>query len=147
MTRSRIVRIITRLNVGGPAIQALLLTEHLDPSRFESFLITGTPSPHEGDMERMRPGAVKPIHVPSLVRQVSPRHDLAAFVQLVALLRRLRPDLVHTHLAKAGLLGRVAARLIETMRSVIRVSERSSCAKARERDGPKYPRSTFPWKV
>lgn len=111
MTRARVVRIITRLNVGGPAIQALLLTEHIDPTRYESHLIAGRPGPREGDMAALRGSRVTPTYVPSLVRDVSPRRDVAAFVRLVTLLRRIRPDLVHTHLAKAGLLGRVAARL------------------------------------
>jgi len=111
MTRTRVVRIITRLNVGGPAIQALLLTEQLDPSRYDSHLVAGSLGPQEGDMAALRATPVVPTYVRSLVREISPRRDLAAFAQLVVLLRRLRPEIVHTHLAKAGLLGRVAARL------------------------------------
>ncbi|MDE3102013.1 MAG: glycosyltransferase [Chloroflexota bacterium] len=114
MTRTRVVRIITRLNVGGPAIQALLLTEHLDPERYESHLIAGRPGPREGDMTAFRGGAVRPIYLGSLGREISPPSDAATLVRLVVLLRRLRPDIVHTHLAKAGFVGRVAARLAAT---------------------------------
>lgn len=112
MTRIRVARIITRLNVGGPAIQAMLLTERLDPTRYESVLICGRPEAHEGDMAQFRPSpGVRPIVVPGLRREISPIADLRSFVQIVRILRRFRPHIVHTHMAKAGLLGRLAARL------------------------------------
>lgn len=103
---------ITRLNVGGPAIQAILLTERLDPTRYECLLVTGAADDREGDMLALRhSGAVQPIVIPRLGRRIAPLGDVVAFFQLVALLRRFRPDIVHTHLAKAGLLGRIAGRI------------------------------------
>lgn len=109
--RIRVARIITRLNVGGPAINAMILTERLDPTRFETSLISGSLGPGEGDMLRLRPGLSRPpTYIPALRRELSPLRDLRAFVGIVAALRRCRPDIVHTHLSKAGMLGRVAAK-------------------------------------
>lgn len=109
----RVARVITRLNVGGPAIQALLLSERLDPSRYETLLICGNPGPHEGDMRDFRRlSAVRPVVIKTLGRSVSPLDDLITLWMIVRELRRFRPDIVHTHLAKAGLVGRVAARLV-----------------------------------
>lgn len=109
--RIRVARIITRLNVGGPAIQAILLTEGLDPERYETFLVCGHPGPREGDIRDLRGRLARPaLEVPQLGREIEPFADLRAFVRLVRALRAFHPDVVHTHLAKAGLLGRIAAR-------------------------------------
>jgi len=98
--------------VGGPAIQAILLTERLDPARYECLLVTGSMGDREGDMLALRHGgAVRPVAIRQLRRRIAPLHDLVAFLRLVAILRRFQPDVVHTHLAKAGLLGRIAGRL------------------------------------
>jgi len=108
----RIARVIARLNVGGPAQHVILLAAGMDPARFQSTLITGVPDPDEGDFAALaRSRGLEPVVIPSLGRAIHPAHDLAALVRLVALFRMLRPDLVHTHTAKAGALGRVAARL------------------------------------
>lgn len=112
MSRIRVARIITRLNIGGPSIQAMLLTQRLDASRYESLLVSGVAAPEEGDMTMLRPlDGVSPLTLPELGRAISPVPDLAALVRLVRLLGRFRPHIVHTHMAKAGLIGRVAARL------------------------------------
>jgi glycosyltransferase involved in cell wall biosynthesis len=108
----RIARIIGRLNVGGPARHAISLTAGLDLARFVTTLITGTVGPHEGDLTaEARALGVEPVVVPELGPRIQLGRDLLALGKLVRLLRRLRPDLVHTHTAKAGALGRVAARL------------------------------------
>ncbi|MBM4434405.1 MAG: glycosyltransferase family 4 protein [Chloroflexi bacterium] len=112
MSTVRVARIITRLNIGGPSLQAMLLTQRLDPGRYESLLVAGTPAALEGDMTALRPlEGVVPRIVPELGRSISPARDLAALYRLVRILRGFRPHLVHTHMAKAGSLGRVAARL------------------------------------
>jgi glycosyltransferase involved in cell wall biosynthesis len=105
--------VITRLNVGGPAIQAVLLSARLDPDRFESLLVAGTESATEGNMIELgrldAPPALR--RIPALGREISPLDDLRALGALVRLMREFKPDIVHTHLAKAGTLGRVAARI------------------------------------
>jgi glycosyltransferase involved in cell wall biosynthesis len=105
----RIVRIIARLNTGGPAMHTILLTRALHGERFTSRLVTGVVGPGEGDMqyyaEQQR---VVPLVIPELGRAVSPLDDLRALVKLFKVLRGEQPDVVHTHTAKAGLLGRLA---------------------------------------
>jgi len=110
--RIRVLRVITRLNVGGPAIHAALLSTRLDPERFETLLVAGTESSSEGsmlDLGRLQaPLALR--RVPSLGREISTLDDVRAFAALTGIVRTFRPDIVHTHLAKAGTLGRLAAR-------------------------------------
>jgi glycosyltransferase involved in cell wall biosynthesis len=108
-----VLRVITRLNIGGPAIHAILLTEALDDGRvFDSTLVTGVTAPHEGDFLHLaQERSIEPVVVPELGREVSPVDDLVALARLVGLVRRAQPDVVHTHMAKAGTLGRLAAAL------------------------------------
>src|SRR5205807_7188525 len=105
--------VITRLNVGGPAINAALLSARLDPDRFDTLLVAGSESPSEGsmlDLGRLAEGlAIR--RVPALGREISPLDDLRALMSVTKIAREFRPDIVHTHLAKAGTIGRVAARL------------------------------------
>jgi glycosyltransferase involved in cell wall biosynthesis len=105
----RIVRIIDRLNIGGPAKHVVWLTAGLDPARFQTTLITGTIPPGEGDMAYFAAAAgVHPVVIKEMSRELSPR-DLLVIVKLLFKLRELKPDVIHTHKAKAGAAGRVAA--------------------------------------
>jgi glycosyltransferase involved in cell wall biosynthesis len=109
-SRIRVVRVIARLNVGGPALHTVLLTERLDPRRYESWLVTGELDHSEGDYLKLQKRAVDGlITLPALGREIKAHTDVAAFLQLYRLLRRLRPHIVHTHTAKAGALARLAA--------------------------------------
>jgi glycosyltransferase involved in cell wall biosynthesis len=107
------LRAITRLNIGGPAIHAILLTHALDDgAAFSSTLVTGTTAPREGDMLDFAAARdVRPVVLPALGREISPVDDLMALARMVQLVRRLRPDVVHTHMAKAGTVGRLAAHV------------------------------------
>ena len=111
--RIRVLRVITRLNIGGPAIHATLLSTRLDPERFETLLVSGVESPTEGNMLELgrldRPASLRVV--PWLGREISPLDDVRALSALVRIARDFRPDIVHTHLAKAGTLGRLAGRL------------------------------------
>lgn len=110
--RIRVVRVIARLNVGGPALHATLLTERLDPARYDSLLVSGTEDPTEGNYLALQGKALARLSVlPALGREIRGGQDLAALARLVGLMRRVRPHVVHTHTAKAGTLGRLAAFL------------------------------------
>ena len=110
--RVKIVRIIARLNIGGPAIHVYLLTKGLNDGRFESVLVTGTISPQEGDMSYLFDSFhIKPMFIPELQREISLMMDLKALFEVSKILRREKPDIVHTHTAKAGSSARLAALL------------------------------------
>src|SRR4051812_3038021 len=104
----RLVRIIARLNVGGPSIQAITLTRRLEARGYRTRLVRGREGAREGSMDYL---ASELGVVPTRVRmQRDPGlADLAALRRLVSILRGDRPAIVHTHAAKAGALGRVAA--------------------------------------
>jgi glycosyltransferase involved in cell wall biosynthesis len=109
--RIRIARVITRLNIGGPALQAILLSETLDRGAFETYLFAGTAGEREGDIRDVRGGpTVRVLPVP-LTRELAPLKDMRALVALTRAFRDLRPDIVHTHMTKAGSIGRLAARI------------------------------------
>jgi len=99
----KILRVIARLNIGGPAIHVHLLTKGLDKKKFEPILVAGKISPTEGDMSYLFDSLDnKPVVIPELQREISLRMDLKAFVQILWRLLKEKPDIVHTHTAKAG---------------------------------------------
>src|SRR3954464_4858439 len=106
----KIVRIIGRLNVGGPARQACLLHERLRPE-FETVLISGRPDKGEEDMSYLLSSHEGVYWIDSMSRPVRFFSDLRSLITLYRILRREKPDIVHTHTAKAGTLGRIAAIL------------------------------------
>jgi len=105
----RVACVITRLNVGGPVTQAGTVADRLRERGFETLLIHGALSPGEGDMSYLIPPSVERAFVPTMSRAVSPWRDLGACWTTYRLLCRYRPDVVHTHTAKAGTVGRLAA--------------------------------------
>lgn len=108
----KVVRIIARLNVGGPAIHAIMLTRELENASFSSTLITGVVGKGEGDITPEAYGqGVQPVVIPELGREIVWKDDARAFWKLLVTIRAIKPDIVHTHTAKAGFLGRIAALL------------------------------------
>ncbi len=105
----RILRIIARMNVGGPAWQVSVLTRGLDEHRFESRLVVGDVGEGEADFIALRDPELPVLKIPALGRSVRFGDDLRAFVAIRRAIRDYRPDIVHTHTAKAGVLGRLAA--------------------------------------
>lgn len=103
-----VVRAISRL-VGGSSIQAITLTRELEPLGYRTTLVTGAAGAEEGTMEplaaRLR---VAPVRLPGLQRSLGP-HDLRAMLAMRRLLRDRRPQILHTHAAKGGTVGRIAA--------------------------------------
>jgi len=117
MKRTKILRIIARLNIGGPAIHTILLTDGLDKSRFESLFVCGLIDKDEGDMSYYAVKKnVKPVFIPELRREVNLFNDITAFVKIYKIIKSVQPDIVHTHTAKAGTLGRFAAILYNSLR-------------------------------
>jgi len=111
--KAKVLRIIGRLNVGGPAIHVVNLTAGLDPTRYHSLLVAGSENEGEGSMlDFALAHDVRPTVIPEIVTafRLAPR-DAKALWKLYSLIRRQRPHIVHTHTAKAGFLGRIAARL------------------------------------
>jgi glycosyltransferase involved in cell wall biosynthesis len=105
----RVLRLITRLNIGGPSIQAITLSERLTARGFDTLLLHGELGPGEGDMSYLLPASVHARQFPALRRAVSPFNDATALVQIYRAVCQFRPAILHTHMAKAGMLGRLAA--------------------------------------
>jgi glycosyltransferase involved in cell wall biosynthesis len=105
----KILRIIARLNIGGPAIHVYLLSEGLNKKRFQSMIITGKISRLEGDMSYLfEPSEGKFTVIPELQREISLRMDVITVIKILKVLRAQRPHIVHTHTAKAGTSARMA---------------------------------------
>jgi glycosyltransferase involved in cell wall biosynthesis len=107
----RVLRFIARLNVGGPARHVVWLNEALQDNGFETLLVTGTVPAGEDDMSDFAAAhGVTPVVMASMSRELSLR-DLSTIWQLWRLMVRFRPDIIHTHTAKAGAVGRIAGLL------------------------------------
>src|SRR5688572_31875067 len=107
--RVPVARVITRLNIGGPSIQAVRLTTALEPYGFSTVLYHGRLGAGEGDMSYLIPAGADARFIDTLCRPLSPIDDVRALLRLYREFRRVRPRIVHTHMAKAGMLGRLAA--------------------------------------
>jgi glycosyltransferase involved in cell wall biosynthesis len=108
----RVMRIIARLNIGGPAIHVALLSEKFSAPAYETMLVAGQIDPTEGDMSYFAANrGVTPRILPELGREISLLADLKTIWALWKLMRQYQPDVVHTHTAKAGFAGRIAAWL------------------------------------
>ena len=114
----RILRIIARLNIGGPAIQAIALSQAFSKWPYESLLACGRVGRHEGDMSYLaEERGVQPQSLPHLRRELSPIADLRCFIAIRKNIKRFRPHIIHTHTAKAGTLGRLAALSVNLFRT------------------------------
>jgi glycosyltransferase involved in cell wall biosynthesis len=111
-SRVRVARVIARMNVGGPAQQIARLLHGLDPARYEQRLFCGHVEEGEADFLELRAQDLSIHRIESMRRSLGPAQDVASLLSLVAAFRRFRPHVVHTHTAKAGVLGRLAARLV-----------------------------------
>ncbi len=105
--RIKVAHVVTRLDLGGAQQNTLHTVRALDRARFDAVLVCG-----EGgffDKEVRADRSMRAVFLPSLVRQVSPLHDFLALLELIRTFQAERPDVVHTHSSKAGILGRLAA--------------------------------------
>lgn len=105
----KVLRIINRLNLGGPTFNAAYLSKYLAPE-FETMLVSGikeeTEESSEFIVEQM---GLKPVYIPEMHREINFREDRKAYLRIKEIIREFKPDIVHTHAAKAGTLGRLAA--------------------------------------
>lgn len=108
----KVLHLITRLIVGGAQENTIYTAQLLDPRRFEVEVLCGPQTGSEGSLieEALQKG-VKLSILPELVRELNPLKDLIAFIKLSLILRKKRFAIIHTHSSKAGILGRLAARL------------------------------------
>lgn len=111
----KILRIFSRLNIGGPSYHVINLTDGLKDYNYETKLVVGQCAPWEGDLSfYAREKKVSPVVLPCFSYRISPLNDVITFFQLLFIILKEKPDVVHTHTFKAGALGRVAAFLGRT---------------------------------
>src|SRR5947207_6449400 len=110
--RIKIVRVIARLNMGGPALHVAYLTAGLRERGYDTTLVAGSLARGEDSMAFVADARdVEIVRIDELGREISPLRDFVATLRLARLIRKERPDILHTHTAKAGTVGRVAALL------------------------------------
>ena len=106
--KSKVIRLIARLNTGGPARHVVWLTAGLPADEFETILVCGSVPPSEGDMSYFAAeNGVVPVIIPEMSRELSFK-DTISLWKIFRLLLREQPQIIHTHTAKAGTLGRIA---------------------------------------
>lgn len=106
----RVLRILNRLVIGGPSKNAVYLTKYLQPE-FDTLLVIGGREDHEQDADFLASShGIVPHCIPEMKRAISFNSDWAAYQKLKKLIREFKPDIVHTHAAKSGALGRMAAK-------------------------------------
>ena len=113
----RVMRIIARMNVGGPAVQISGLMRGLDPQKFEHRLYTGYCDDDESDYLENIATDLTAFRIPGLGRHVRLKDDLIAIWLLVKEINEFKPHIIHTHTAKAGFLGRIAS-ILSRQRSI-----------------------------
>lgn len=105
----RVLRIINRLNLGGPTYNAAYLSKYLEPD-FETLLVSGMKDEHEESSEFIvKQLDLSPLYIPDMYRELNPFKDYKSYYRLRKIIDEFRPDIVHTHAAKAGAVGRLAA--------------------------------------
>jgi glycosyltransferase involved in cell wall biosynthesis len=105
----RVLRILNRLAVGGPVLNATYLTRYMQPE-FETLLVEGEKEDHEKSAAYLADQlGITYTTVPGMGRSINPASDYFAYQKLKKLIHSFRPDIVHTHAAKPGALGRLAA--------------------------------------
>jgi glycosyltransferase involved in cell wall biosynthesis len=108
--KRRILRILNRFNVGGPVYNATYLTKYIDSDLYETILIGGIPETHEQPADYILENeGVDFKKLKYMRRKISPLYDLISLIQIIHIIYKYRPDIIHTHAAKSGILGRIAS--------------------------------------
>lgn len=106
----KVLRIINRFNLGGPTYNAAYLTKYLPSEKYETLLVGGVKDIDEDSSEFMLEKlGLKPILIEEMKRPINFSEDRRAYKKLVEIIKDFKPDIIHTHASKAGLLGRLAA--------------------------------------
>src|SRR5687768_6399568 len=123
----KVVRIIARLNVGGPARHVVWLNAGLQNAGYNSLLVTGVVPPGEDDLGYFAAEhGIEPVIIPQMSREISPK-DLLTIWKIYRLFVRERPNIVHTHTAKAGTVGRIAGLLYRWLTPAALIGRPRSC--------------------
>lgn len=108
MEKPKVLRIINRFNLGGPTFNVTFLSKYM--TNYETLLIGGEKDESEDSSEFIVESlGLKPVKIKSMRRSINPFNDIVAFFEIVALIKKFNPEIVHTHASKAGTLGRLAA--------------------------------------
>jgi glycosyltransferase involved in cell wall biosynthesis len=112
MKKKRILRILNRFNVGGPIYNAAYLTKYINKEVYETLLIGGKYESHEQSGEYILNGLDVSFKMLKFMRRaISPLFDLISLIQIIIVIYKFKPHIIHTHAAKSGLLGRLASLL------------------------------------
>lgn len=122
MKKIKILRIISRLNIGGPAIHVVLLTAGLNDGGFISLLVCGSICRAEGDMSysALEKG-IQPHFIPELKRELNIFNDIVSLAKIYRIINTEKPDIIHTHTAKAGTLGRLAGAIFNFLNPRLKI--------------------------
>ncbi len=105
MNKIKVCIIVTKLELGGAQKVAIDLCKKTDKDKFEFFMICGM----GGILDDETSGVIKVYFVKDLIREINPLKDFKAFIEIYKILKKEKPDIVHTHSSKAGILGRITA--------------------------------------
>ncbi|MCP4745082.1 MAG: glycosyltransferase family 4 protein [Desulfobacteraceae bacterium] len=108
LKKIKIIRIVSRLNIGGPSVHCSILSKGLNNKQFQSKLVAGSISRDEGDMSYLINANGLLIKIPELQREINFLKDIKAFLKITRIIFREKPDIVHTHMAKAGAISRAS---------------------------------------
>lgn len=117
--RIRVLHLVTRMNVGGVAVLIDNLLENIDFSKYEVLLVTGSCEAPEGDYLDSRKPKYRFIRLANFHKSLDIKDDVSSVVSLTKIIREFKPDIIHTHTSKAGLYGRVLARLFSTRTKIV----------------------------
>ena len=109
--KTTVVHLVARMNVGGPAFLIDSLIKNLNNEKFRSILITGYCEMNEIDYLETHGKNYEVYQVRDFGRSIGIKKDFKCLIELVRIIKKIGPDIVHTHTAKAGFLGRIAAFL------------------------------------
>jgi glycosyltransferase involved in cell wall biosynthesis len=106
----KVLQIVNRLNLGGITYNAASIAARIRPE-FETMIVAGMKDDTEESSEFMlKELGLEAVYIPNMMREISPVQDFKAYLHLLKIIRAYKPDIVHTHAAKAGLIGRLAAK-------------------------------------